>query len=51
MGMLARQVSLEVIPVCLLAVYAGLFGFYVLAVMYPKSKALAAPASSEPAIQ
>ena len=32
MGVLARQVSLEIIPVCLLAVYAGLLGFYILAV-------------------
>ncbi len=32
MGVLARQISLEVIPVCLLAVYAGLLGSYVLAV-------------------
>lgn len=32
MGVLARQISLEVIPVCLLAVYAGLLGFYLLAV-------------------
>lgn len=31
MGVLARQISLEVIPVCLLAVYAGLFGVYLLA--------------------
>lgn len=32
MGVFARQVSLEVIPLCLLAVYAGLFGLYMLAV-------------------
>jgi fucose permease len=51
MGVLARQFSLEIIPVSLLAVYAGLFGFYVLAVMYPKSKAAIAPAASEPAVQ
>jgi len=31
MGVLAEQVSLEVIPVCLLAVYAGLAGVYFLA--------------------
>ncbi|MEJ5223562.1 MAG: MFS transporter [Anaerolineales bacterium] len=30
MGVLARQVSLETIPVFLLAVYAGLLGFYLL---------------------
>lgn len=40
MGVLARQVSLEVIPVCLLAVYAGLFGFYVLAVRARKMPAV-----------
>jgi fucose permease len=32
MGIFARQTSLEVIPVCLLIVYAGLFGLYMLAV-------------------
>lgn len=32
MGVLARQISLEVIPVCLLAVYAGLLGFYILTI-------------------
>lgn len=32
MGVLAGQISLEVIPVCLLAVYTGLFGAYLLAV-------------------
>jgi fucose permease len=32
MGVLARQISLEVIPVCLLAVYAGLCGLYLLAI-------------------
>jgi fucose permease len=31
MGMLAQRISLEVIPICLLAVYAFLFGFYLLA--------------------
>jgi fucose permease len=31
MGIFARQVSLEVIPVMLLVVYAGLFGLYFLA--------------------
>ncbi len=34
MGVFARQVSLEVIPVMLLAVYAGLFGLYMLAVRF-----------------
>ncbi|MBN2003682.1 MAG: MFS transporter [Anaerolineae bacterium] len=32
MGVLARQISLEVIPVCLLVVYAGLLGSYILAI-------------------
>jgi fucose permease len=32
MGVFARQISLEVIPLCLLIVYAGLFGLYMLAV-------------------
>jgi fucose permease len=31
MGVFARQISLEVIPICLLIVYAGLFGLYMLA--------------------
>jgi len=39
MGVLARQVSLEVIPLCLLAVYAGLLGFYLLAVKTRKVRA------------
>jgi len=46
MGVLARQSSLEIIPVCLLVVYAGLFGCYVLAVMYPKVKTTTASVSS-----
>jgi fucose permease len=32
MGVFARQISLEIIPICLLIVYAGLFGLYMLAV-------------------
>jgi len=32
MGVFARQVSLEVIPLCLVAVYAGLLGLYLLAI-------------------
>jgi fucose permease len=31
-GVLARQSSLEVIPICMAVVFAGLFGFYTLAV-------------------
>ena len=38
MGVLADQLSLEVIPVCLLAVYAGLLGFYLLAVKPRKAR-------------
>lgn len=34
MGVFARQISLEIIPICLLAVYAGLFGLYMLAVRF-----------------
>ena len=47
MGVLARQFSLEVIPVCLLAVYAGLFGFYVLAVRPRKMQDAALSAAAE----
>jgi fucose permease len=32
MGIFARQISLEVIPICLLVVYAVLFGLYMLSV-------------------
>lgn len=32
MGVLARRISLEIIPVVLLVLYAGLFGLYILAV-------------------
>jgi len=32
MGVFAQQISLEIIPVCLLIVYAGLFGLYMLAI-------------------
>jgi fucose permease len=36
MGVIARRTSLEIIPVCLLAVYSGLFVFYVLAIKFQK---------------
>lgn len=42
MGVLARQFSLEIIPVCLLVVYAGLFGFYSLAIRPQKMQVAAA---------
>jgi fucose permease len=48
MGVLARQISLEVIPVCLLAVYAGLFGFYVLAVRPRRTQAATASGPALP---
>jgi fucose permease len=38
MGVLAQRISLEVIPVCLLAVYAFLFGFYLLAMKSRRMK-------------
>lgn len=37
MGVLARQISLEVIPICLVIIYAMLFGFYILAMMSRKT--------------
>ncbi len=43
MGVLARQVSLETIPVFLLAVYAGLLGVYLLTLRPPKVIPVAAP--------
>ena len=50
LGVLARQISLEIIPVCLLGVYVGLFGFYYLAIKYPKMQTAAIPTSSDPAV-
>ena len=50
MGVLARQISLEVIPVCLLAVYAGLSGFYLLAVRPRKMKTAAVPTPADRAV-
>ncbi len=47
MGVLARQISLEVIPVSLLAVYAALLGAYLLALRPQKLAAAAAAASAE----
>ena len=32
MGILARRISLEIIPVCMVVTFAGLFGLYILAV-------------------
>ncbi len=51
MGVFARQVSLEIIPACLLAVYAGLLGLYLLAAKYSNSQAATALTSNEPSAQ
>ncbi len=47
MGVLARRISLEVIPVCLLVVYAGLLAVYLLAIRPQKTQAAAAGAAVE----
>ena len=47
MGVLARQLSLEVIPVCLIAVYAGLFGCYILAAKSRKMQVTTVSALTE----
>jgi fucose permease len=47
MGVLARQVSLEIIPVGLLVVYAGLFGCYALAMTNLKTETATASTTSE----
>lgn len=39
MGVLARRITLEVIPLCLLAVYAALLGVYLLAARHRKGQA------------
>lgn len=49
MGVLARRFSLEIIPVCLLVVYAGLLGFYVMAAAPAKRQTAAASAPTEQA--
>ena len=48
MGVLARQISLEVIPVCLLVVYAGLLASYLLAVKLSQTQPAVAPAPETP---
>ncbi len=47
MGVLARQISLEIIPVCLLAVYAGLLGAYLLASRSQKMPAATVTVTAE----
>lgn len=44
MGVLARRVSLEIIPVYLLAVYVGLAGVYLLATRPRQAQAVTVPA-------
>lgn len=51
MGVLARRISLEIIPVCLLAVYVGLLACYTLAARPRRVQAAAAPAPVEQAVQ
>ena len=51
MGVLARRISLEIIPVCLLVVYTGLLGFYLLAVRYQKMQVATVSAPSEHVVQ
>ena len=41
MGVLARRLSLEVIPICLLVVYASLLGVYVLAMKLREAQTVA----------
>ncbi len=47
MGVLARQISLEVIPIILLIVYAVLLAFYLLSVSLGKTKPKATPTLNE----
>ncbi len=47
MGVLARQISLEVIPIILLVVYAVLFACYLLAIRLGKTKPAVVPTSNE----
>jgi fucose permease len=49
MGVLARQVSLEIIPLCLLAVYAGLLAFYLVAARPGSGPAVAAAPTEQAA--
>lgn len=47
MGVMARQISLEIIPISLLVVYLGLLGVYILVIKYPKMQTASTPASIE----
>jgi fucose permease len=47
MGVLARQISLEIIPICLLVVYMGLFGVYLLAIKTRKTQTVTATTVSK----
>jgi len=48
LGVLAQQISLEVIPICLLVVYGGLFGLYLLALRPQNVPAAALSVGAEP---
>jgi fucose permease len=50
MGVLARQISLEIIPICLLGVYAGLLCFYLLAMRPRKTQAATLSVPTDPAV-
>jgi len=47
MGVLARRISLEIIPIFLLVLYAGLFGLYSLAVKIKKPQTFIDPINSK----
>lgn len=46
MGVLARRISLEIIPVILLVIYAGLLGFYIMAAKVKKPQPSTEPIST-----
>jgi fucose permease len=48
MGVLARRTSLEIIPIFLLAVYAGLLGFFILAGRQQKQMATGSRGEASP---
>jgi fucose permease len=50
MGVLARRISLEIIPIGLLAVYAGLIGAYILAMRPQKMQAVTVSAPTAQAV-
>lgn len=50
MGVLARQISLEVIPICVFAVYAGLLGFYLLTIRLSQRRKQIIPSPVEQSV-